>query len=56
MLHTKVKSYKYKVGRNHYIVLKIFQSSAAKADHGNVLASNAVNVKIFKNEKKRRKR
>jgi hypothetical protein len=47
MVHTKVKTYKYRVGANTYVVVQIFQSAAARAQQGNVLASNAVNVKIF---------
>lgn len=48
MKRTYIKSYRYKIGKNHYIVLQIHQMAAATADSGNVLASNAVNVKIFK--------
>lgn len=53
MIHTRVKSYKYRVGKNHYLVIKIFQSAHARADSGNVLASNAVNVKIMKKANRR---
>ncbi|CAG7614520.1 hypothetical protein PAESOLCIP111_01718 [Paenibacillus solanacearum] len=51
MLRTQVKTYKHRVGKYHYLVIQIFQSAIAKADMGNVLASNAVNVKIFKSGK-----
>ncbi|GGA49069.1 hypothetical protein [Paenibacillus physcomitrellae] len=44
--YTKV--YKYKVDRNHFIVIKIYQNAFARTQNGNALASNAVNVKIFK--------
>lgn len=53
MLRSNVKSYTYKVGKNNYIVLNIFQSAEATATQGNVLASNAVNVQILKKMKKR---
>jgi hypothetical protein len=51
MLHTHMKSYRYKMGKNQYFVLKIYQSAVASAESGNVLASNAVNVKIYKGGK-----
>ncbi|WP_213620604.1 hypothetical protein [Paenibacillus sp. J22TS3] len=47
MLKTKVTTYKYKIGKNRYIVINISQAARASADSGNVLASNALNVKIF---------
>lgn len=53
MLKTKVKTYKYQVGKNHFIVIKISQSAHASASNGNVLASNALNVKIFEPPKRR---
>ncbi|MCZ8511320.1 hypothetical protein O9H85_02475 [Paenibacillus filicis] len=53
MVHTKVKTYKHKIGKNQYLVIQIFQSAVATAHTGNALASNAVNVKIFKSHKKR---
>jgi hypothetical protein len=56
MLHTKVKTYKYRVGPNHFVVVQIFQSATAHAQEGNVLASNAVNVKIFAQGKRARRR
>ncbi|WP_336785228.1 hypothetical protein [Paenibacillus sp. MMO-177] len=48
MNHQNVKSYRYRIGRNHYIVINIYQKASAKAEAGNVLASNAVNVQIMK--------
>ncbi|WP_197081181.1 hypothetical protein [Gordoniibacillus kamchatkensis] len=53
MIHTRVKSYKYRVGKNHYLVLQIFQSAVAHTRQGNALASNAVNVKIAKKTTRR---
>lgn len=47
MVQSRVKTYKYRIGKNNFIVIKIYQSTHAKALSGNVLASNAVNVKIF---------
>ncbi|WAH37811.1 hypothetical protein [Alicyclobacillus dauci] len=52
MTRTRVKTYQYKVGKNKYLVIKIYQTSTAKAKRGNVLASNAVNVQIFKKQKR----
>lgn len=49
-----VKTYKYKAGKNQYIVIQIFQKAVWSVGHGNALASNAVNVKIFKNVKGRK--
>ncbi|WP_337100003.1 hypothetical protein [Paenibacillus sp. YIM B09110] len=55
MLRSNVKTYKYRVGKNKYLVIKIEQLASAKAFDGNVLASNALNVKIFKTEKPKRR-
>ncbi len=52
MLRTHVKTYRQRIGKNHYIIINIFQSAEAKAESGNVLASNAVNVQICKSRKK----
>ncbi|GKS14147.1 hypothetical protein YDYSY3_51470 [Paenibacillus chitinolyticus] len=46
MVHTKTNSYTYKVGKNTFLVIQIFQSAIAKTHAGNALASNAVNVKL----------
>ncbi|UHA73587.1 hypothetical protein [Paenibacillus sp. 481] len=51
MTRTKVQTFKHKIGKNHFFVLKIIQHATAKAKQGNVLASNAVNVKVFKHKK-----
>ncbi|UQZ87146.1 hypothetical protein SK3146_06442 [Paenibacillus konkukensis] len=51
MLHTKIKTFRQRIGKNRYLVIQIFQSAVAKAESGNVLASNAVNVKIYKQAK-----
>jgi hypothetical protein len=48
MNRTQVKTYKHRIGKKTYIIVKIFQTATAKANQGNVLASNALTVKIFK--------
>ncbi|SDD01834.1 hypothetical protein SAMN02799630_02077 [Paenibacillus sp. UNCCL117] len=53
MLHSKIKTIRHRVGKNHYLIIQIFQSASAKAFSGNVLASNAVNVKIYKSAKRK---
>ncbi|MDF2923374.1 MAG: hypothetical protein K0R57_2288 [Paenibacillaceae bacterium] len=53
MLRSRIKSYRYKVGKNHYIVVQIHQSAIAKTHNGNALASNAANVKIFRKNGRR---
>lgn len=52
MVHNHVKTYKYRVGNNRYLVIKIIQKAHASVNSGNALASNAVNVKIFKPSKR----
>jgi len=52
---TRVKTLRYRVGANRYLVIQIFQSALATAEHGNVLASNAVNVNIGKPHTRRRR-
>jgi hypothetical protein len=58
LIHQNVKTYRYRVGRNNYIVINIYQTAKATAEAGNVLASNAVNVQITKQlaQQKKRKR
>lgn len=56
MVDQKVKTYRYRVGRNNYIVIHIYQTASATAEAGNVLASNAVNVQIMKQLAKQKKR
>ncbi|MGO4108358.1 hypothetical protein [Paenibacillus sp. YAF4_2] len=56
MNHQNVKTYRYRVGPNNYIVINIYQSASASAEAGNVLASNAVNVQIMKQLAKQKKR
>ncbi len=51
---TRVKSYRHRIGKNHYLVIQIFQLADARADSGNALASNALNIKISKQRKGRR--
>ena len=48
MIRSHIKSYRYKVGKNSYLVIQIFQTATASSNYGNALASNALNVKIFK--------
>ncbi|CAM3100364.1 hypothetical protein PALU110988_01395 [Paenibacillus lupini] len=53
--HQNVKTYRYRIGANNYIVINIYQSASATAEAGNVLASNAVNVQIMKQLMKQKK-
>ncbi|WP_372663625.1 hypothetical protein [Cohnella sp.] len=53
MNRTRVKSYRHRVGKNHYLVIKIFQLASARSKLGNSLASNALNIKITKQRKRR---
>lgn len=53
MIRNRVRTYKYRIGKNNFIIIKIYQSAVAKARMGNALASNAVNVKIFEKPKRR---
>ncbi|MOA69465.1 hypothetical protein D3C78_1976700 [compost metagenome] len=55
MNRSNVKSYRYRVGKNQYIVIQIHQTAKGYAESGNVLASNAVNVQIIKEKKKGRR-
>ncbi|MFB9274717.1 hypothetical protein [Cohnella cellulosilytica] len=55
MNHTRVKSYRYRVGKNQYIVIQIYQHADAFAAQGNALASNALNIRISKQAQRRRK-
>ncbi|WP_197035495.1 hypothetical protein [Paenibacillus sp. UNC451MF] len=54
MLRTHVKTYRKRIGKNQYIVINISQSAEARAESGNVLASNAVNVQIYKKRRRGR--
>ena len=49
---SRIRTYKYKAGKNLYIVIKIQQLAAARTQVGNALASNAVNVQLFKSKRK----
>ncbi|MFC4077759.1 hypothetical protein [Salinithrix halophila] len=53
MTRTRVKTYQYRIGKNKYLVVKIMQTATGKTVHGNVLASNALNVQIFKKGRRR---
>jgi len=56
MLRSKVKTYQYRMGKKHVIVIHIHQSAQASAKVGNALASNALNIQIYKKRKKQKKR
>lgn len=56
MKRNLVTTKKYKIGKNTFIVIKIFQKSTAHSDEGNVIATNQANVKIYKKKKKDEKR
>lgn len=56
MTRTKYKTYKKKIGKNHYLIIKIVQIASGKANVGNVLASNAANIQIYKTSNSRRRR
>ncbi|EHS57308.1 hypothetical protein P4H71_12890 [Paenibacillus kribbensis] len=52
MIRSKVKTYKQRIGKNQYLIVKVFQATAAKAKSGNALATNALNIKISKRKRK----
>ncbi|MDF2720990.1 MAG: hypothetical protein K0Q59_665 [Paenibacillus sp.] len=52
MNRNRVKTYRYRIGKKHVLVIKIVQTANAKADSGNVIASNAINMQIAKQLKK----
>ncbi|MDQ0493354.1 MULTISPECIES: hypothetical protein [Paenibacillus] len=52
MIKNKVKTYRHRIGKNKYLVVKVFQAAAAKARSGNALATNALNIKISKRKRK----
>ena len=52
--HTRIKSYRYRIGKNQYIVIQIYQRADAHSVQGNALASNALNIQISKQSKRRR--
>jgi hypothetical protein len=53
MIRNRVKTYKHRIGKNRYLVVKVFQAAAAKTGSGNALATNALNIKISKRKHKR---
>ena len=53
MNRTRVKTYRHRIGRNRYLVIKIYQTAKASADAGNALASNALNIQIAKTRKRK---
>ncbi|WP_192896615.1 hypothetical protein [Cohnella sp. AR92] len=54
MNRTRVKTFRYRVGDKHYLVIQIRQSASAHSFIGNALASNALNIKIAKSKGRRR--
>lgn len=48
MNRSVVRTFKHKVGKNQYVIIQVFQKAISTVSNGNALASNAVNVKIFK--------
>lgn len=55
MNRTRVKTFRHRIGKNRILVIKIFQNADARSNHGNALASNALNIKILKQLKGRRR-
>ncbi|MFH5185625.1 hypothetical protein ACHHV8_24910 [Paenibacillus sp. TAB 01] len=53
MTRSQVKTYKYRAGKNTFIIINIFQSATAAAANGNVIASNAANVQIWRKPRQR---
>ncbi|MEC0181542.1 hypothetical protein P4H61_08520 [Paenibacillus peoriae] len=51
MIKTRVKTFKHRVGKNKFLVVKIFQAADARTKNGNALATNALNIKISKRRK-----
>jgi len=49
---TRIKTFRHRLGRNHYLVIQIFQSATAAAESGNALASNALSIRIAKTRKR----
>jgi len=52
--HTRIKSYRYAIGKNQYIVIQIYQRADAHTGQGNALATNALNIQISKRSGRRR--
>jgi hypothetical protein len=53
MIRSKVKTYTQRIGKNRFLIVKVFQAAAAKTGNGNALATNALNIKISKRKRKR---
>ncbi|MGM1023634.1 MAG: hypothetical protein ACQEXV_24625 [Bacillota bacterium] len=53
MIKNRVKTYKQRIGKNKFLVVKVFQAAAAETRSGNALATNALNIKISKRNRKR---
>ncbi|MFK7695648.1 hypothetical protein [Paenibacillus sp. HJGM_3] len=56
MNRTHFKTFRFRIGKNKFLVIKIQQSATAKTESGNALASNALNVKILKEVLRNRRR
>ncbi|MET3209601.1 UNVERIFIED_CONTAM: hypothetical protein ABIC26_002548 [Paenibacillus sp. PvR008] len=56
MIKNRVKTYKHRIGKNKFLVVKVFQAAAAETRSGNALATNALNIKISKRNRKKHKR
>ncbi|WP_409344340.1 hypothetical protein [Paenibacillus sp. MBLB4367] len=54
MIRTHVQTYKHRVGKHTYLIVKIYQTATAKAKQGNVLASNAASVRIYKHRRRQK--
>ncbi|TYP78081.1 hypothetical protein [Paenibacillus methanolicus] len=54
MIKSRISTHRFRVGKNSYVVINIHQTTAARTEIGNALASNAVNVQIMKQAKGRR--
>ena len=55
MNQNQVKTYKYKVGKNFYILIHITQQATANAVSGNALATNQAHVKVFAKKRKKKR-
>lgn len=53
MNSNKVTTRVYKVGRNKFIVIKIYQRAKAISPNGNAIATNQANVKILRRKRSR---
>lgn len=49
---TRIRTFRRRIGRNRYLIIKIYQTAEARAASGNALASNALNIQIKKSGKR----